>query len=154
MEKVKRLKIISVLAIYAIAMALVEAAVVIYLRELYYPGGFVIKSAADLAVMPAWILNIELWREAATIVMLSAVGYLAFQRIKDKFWSFVLAFSIWDIFYYLFLYVFLKWPSSFFTLDVYFLIPFTWVGPVWFPLALFSLLSIVSFWFILKSKVK
>ncbi len=145
-------KKLFVLILYAVAMALVESAVVVYLRGLYYPTGFLIKSATDLAVIPSNILKLELWREAATIIMLVAVGFLAFPRVKEKFWGFVLAFSIWDIFYYFFLYVFIKWPSSLFTLDVYFLIPFPWVGPVWFPLMLFSALTIISLWIIIKSK--
>ena len=145
-------KKLFVLILYAVAMALVESAVVVYLRGLYYPTGFLIKSATDLAVIPSNILKLELWREAATIIMLVAVGFLAFPRVKEKFWGFVLAFSIWDLFYYFFLYVFLKWPPSIFTLDVYFLIPFPWVGPVWVPLMFFNALAIISLWFIIKSK--
>ncbi|MDO8575036.1 MAG: hypothetical protein Q7R61_02060 [bacterium] len=145
-------KKLFVLILYAIAMALIESAVVIYLRELYYPAGFLIKSASDLAVIPYNIIRLELWREVATIIMLVAIGFLFANRLKLKIAGFVLAFSIWDLFYYFFLYVFLKWPSSLFTLDVYFLIPFPWVGPVWFPLMLFSALTIISLWFIIKSK--
>src|SRR3989338_7193802 len=89
-------KIIALMA-YALAMALVEAAVVVYLRELYYPNGFFIKSAQDLAVMPAQILRVELWREAATIIMLAIVGFLLFYKIKEKLWAFVFAISLWQL---------------------------------------------------------
>ncbi len=130
-------KALSALAVYAIAMAMVEAAVVIYLRALYYPSGFFIKSAADLAVMPPDILKVELWREAATIVMLLSVGFLSFSTWRHRVLAFLFTFSIWDLFYYLFLFIFLGWPPSFSTLDMYFLIPWPWVGPVWFPVALF-----------------
>ena len=146
----KKIKAISALAAYAIAMALVESAVVVYLRELYYPGGFFIQSAADLAVMPPRILNVELWREAATILMLAAVGYLAFNNFRKRAAAFFLAFSIWDLAYYLFLYIFLAWPPSLATPDVYFLIPRPWIGPVWFPLMFFSVIAIISIWFIFK----
>src|SRR3989344_2393883 len=54
----KSIKIIFALLAYAIAMAAVEAAVVAYLRELYYPSGFFIQSAKDLVVMPARILGV------------------------------------------------------------------------------------------------
>ena len=145
-------KIIALMA-YALAMALVEAAVVMYLRELYYPKGFFIKSAQDLAVMPAQILRVELWREAATIIMLAIVGFLSFNKIKEKLWAFVFAFSLWDIGYYLFLYIFLRWPPSLSANDVYFLIPWPWIGPVWFPILLFSVLGIISFWQLLKSRL-
>lgn len=143
-------KAIIVLAVYAIAMALVEAAVVIYLRELYYPAGFFIKTAADLQIIPWDILRVEIWREVATIIMLFAVSFLAFIRAKDKIFAFVLAFSIWDLFYYLFLYIFLRWPPSLGTTDVYFLIPRPWLGPVWVPLAIFSILAAGSLWYLLR----
>ena len=144
---------IAVLAVYAVAMALFEAVVVMYLRELYYPSGFFIQSAQDLAVIPARILRVELWREAATVVMLAAVGFLAFSRVREKFWGFIFSFSIWDIFYYFFLFVFLKWPPTLGTTDVYFLIPAPWIGPVWVPLAIFSVLAIISFRIIKNNNV-
>lgn len=150
MEKNKKEKIIMALFVYAIAMALVESAVVIYLRELYYPSGFFVQSAEDLAVIPYRILRVELWREAVTIIMLAGIGYLAFQKVKEKFLAFVFTFSVWDIFYYLFLYIFLGWPSSFATLDVYFLIPWPWIGPVWLPLIIFSILTTVSLRLLVK----
>jgi hypothetical protein len=56
---------------------------------------------------------------------------------------FFLAFGLWDIFYYFWLKVFLNWPPSLFTLDVLFLIPVPWVGPVLAPM-LVSLFFIVS----------
>lgn len=152
MNKNKIVKTIFALGIYAIAIALVEAAVVIYLRELYYPGGVWIKSAADVAVIPQKILNVELWREAATIFMLAAVGYLAFDTAKKRFWSFIFVFSVWDLFYYFFLYIFLGWPQSLGTLDLYYFIPWPWIGPVWIPLILFTILGIISFKLLTKNK--
>src|SRR3989344_4002889 len=141
---------ITALAAYALAMALVEAAVVVYLRELYYPKGFFIQTAADLQVIQWKIMRVEIWREIATIIMLAAVSFLAFERLKEKLWAFIFAFSLWDIGYYLFLYVFLRWPPSLGATDVYFLIPQPWIGPVWFPILLFSTLGIISFWQLLK----
>lgn len=148
----KVFRVVIALFVYAVAMALVEASAVVYLRELYYPGGFLIKSAADLEMMPANILKIEIWREAATLIMLATVGYLAFRKIKEKFLAFVFAFSVWDIFYYIFLYIFLGWPQSFKTIDVYFLIPRPWIGPVWFPLVLFIVLGAVSLYLLVRKK--
>ena len=146
-------KIIA-LAIYAGAMAVVEAAAVVYLRELYYPSGFFISSSADLSVLPAHILNVELWRETATIIMLSAVAYLAFITRKLRLLAFLWAFAVWDLAYYLFLYLFLKWPPTLGAMDVYFLIPRVWIGPVWLPLTLSSIAAISSLWFMLKLKDK
>ncbi len=141
----KRTTTIVILAVYAVAMAMVEAVAVVYLRELYYPGGFSVASAADLAVIPAHILRVEFWREAATIVMLVAVALVAFSGRRERFLAFLWAFSLWDLGYYLFLYLFLRWPSSLGALDVYFLIPWPWIGPVWFPLLLFGATAVVSF---------
>ncbi len=46
-------------------MAYLESAVVVYLRELYYPDGF----SFPLREIPMTILITEIGREAATIVM-------------------------------------------------------------------------------------
>lgn len=140
------------LALFGIAMAFVEAAVVIYLREFYYPSGFFISSVQDFVKIPSRILNVEIFREIATIVMIAAVAFLAFTKTKERVVSFLWVFAIWDLFYYFFLYTFLRWPSSLTTLDVYFLIPRPWVGPVWFPLVLFSIIGIFSLWYLLKNK--
>jgi len=152
MKKNNRKVIIFILALFAIAMAFVEASVVIYLRELYYPSGFLINSVNDLVALPSQILNVEILREASTIVMIAAVAYLAFPKTKEKLLSFLWIFALWDLFYYFFLYVFLGWPPSLATLDVYFLIPWPWVGPVWFPIALFSIVAVFSFWFLVREK--
>jgi hypothetical protein len=122
------------LAAFAVAMAYVEAAVVAYLRLLYYPDGFSIEGAASLQCVPPTALAIEIGREAATIVMLVAVAFLS----AGKNWwvrlaHFMWAFAIWDIFYYVWLYVLLRWPPSPMTVDVLFLIPRPWIAPVFVP---------------------
>lgn len=142
--KISEKQTTAIVATYAVAMAMVETAAVIYLRELYYPAGFLIKAVADMKNIPANILRVELWREAATIVMLAAVGFLAFHEWRKRFWAFILAFSVWDLAYYLFLYVFIGWPPAFTTIDAYFLIPWPWIGPVWFPVVLFGVLAFLS----------
>ncbi len=43
------------------------------------------------------------------------------------------AFGVWDIFYYLWLAVFIGWPTSLFDRDLLFLIPLPWWGPVLSP---------------------
>ncbi|MBY0424825.1 MAG: hypothetical protein K2Q22_04235 [Cytophagales bacterium] len=115
--------------IFSIAMAALEGAVVVYLRELYYPDGFTVA----LKLMDRNIILVELMREAATIVMLAAIGWLAGDGFKDRLGYFFLSFAIWDIFYYVWLKVFIDWPSTFFEWDILFLIPITWLGPVWAP---------------------
>lgn len=49
---------------------------------------------------------------------------------------FLWTFAFWDLFYYLSLYVLIKWPSSFKTIDVLFLIPRPWIAHVWFPIGI------------------
>src|SRR5262245_56965433 len=65
---------------YAAAMAYVEAAVVVYLRAIYYPDGF----AFPLAPMPPGMAAIEIGREAATLVMLLGVAMLAGSERRDR----------------------------------------------------------------------
>jgi hypothetical protein len=118
------------LTIYAVAMAFVELAVGVYLRALYYPGGF----DFPLALMPPGMVAIETGREAATLVMLLGVAALAGADRWERFLAFCLSFGVCDIFYYGWLWIFIRWPSSLFTWDVLFLIPVPWIGPVLAPL--------------------
>ncbi len=115
--------------LFSIAMGFLETAVVVYLRQIYYPLGF----NFPLAPMHHDIVVVEVWREVATIIMLAAIGILAGKNRAEKFAWFLFAFAIWDIFYYVFLWVFLGWPQTLFTWDVLFLIPVPWVGPVLSP---------------------
>jgi len=129
MGATSQLKTLAGLCFFAIAMGFLESSVVIYLRELYYPGGF----NFPLVVIPSKIASVELWREAATIIMLIGAGYLAGKTKLTRFAYFIIAFAVWDIFYYVFLYFFIQWPESVFTWDILFLIPFPWTGPVIAP---------------------
>jgi len=115
--------------IFAIAMGYLESAVVVYLREIYYPEGF----AFPLKIMNVHIAVTEVFREFATLVMLGSVGFIAGRTRLEKFGIFIFAFGIWDIFYYVFLKLLVGWPESFFTWDILFLLPTTWVGPVMAP---------------------
>jgi len=114
---------------FAVAMAYVESAVVVYLRSIYYPQGF----AFPLVLMPSGMVAIEIGREAATLVMLLGVAVLAGTDRWDRIAAFCVAFGVWDIAYYIWLWVFLRWPPSPFTWDVLFLIPVPWIGPVMAP---------------------
>ena len=117
------------LTIFSIAMGYMESAIVIYLRELYYPDGF----KFPLIPLDASIGFVEIFREAATIIMLVGIGILTGKTAAQKFANFIYCFAIWDICYYFFLWVFLGWPQSLFTWDILFLIPVPWVGPVITP---------------------
>ena len=123
------LKTLLVVVGFSIAMAALESAVVVYLRALYYPNGFTVA----LKMIDQKILLVEIAREAATLFMLLGVGWLAGRNFKDRFAYFLLSFAVWDIFYYIWLKVFIGWPSSMLEWDILFLIPFTWLGPVLAP---------------------
>jgi hypothetical protein len=115
--------------LFSIAMGFLETAVVVYLRFLYYPGGF----AFPLVIMDTNVAVIELLREAATIIMLIGIGYMAGHTFTQRFGFFILCFAIWDICYYIFLKLLLNWPESLLTWDILFLIPVPWIGPVLAP---------------------
>lgn len=118
---------------YAVAMAYVESAVVVYLQTALNA-----QVGAVFPIQPAnqggGLIAIEAGREAATIVMIAAVGMLAGRTWLERLaWSAVI-FGIWDIGYYAWLYVFSGWPPSLGTPDILFLLPVPWVGPVWSPM--------------------
>jgi hypothetical protein len=125
--------------IYAAAMAWVESAVVFYLRtmidriEPYQPD--------PLPVIGGFAL-VELPRELATMVMLFAVGFLAGRTWRARIGYAVIAFGVWDIFYYVFLKMMCGWPHSLLDWDVLFLLPLPWWGPVLAPV-LISLMMIL-----------
>jgi len=69
------------LAIFGIAMGLLEAAVVVYPRQLYYPEGL----SLPLKAASPRILTVESLRELATIVMLITVGVATGQNGIESF---------------------------------------------------------------------
>jgi hypothetical protein len=117
------------ISLFAIAMGYLETAVVVYLRKLYYPGGF----NFPLKTIESSIGVVEFFREIATIVMLIGAGVMAGKTRNEKFAWFIFCFAVWDIFYYVFLKVLLGWPHSLVDWDILFLIPVPWVGPVLAP---------------------
>jgi len=124
---------------FAVAMAYVESAVVVYLREIYYPGGF----DFPIVIIPNRMAAIEVGREAATILMLLGVAMVAGSGGWERFLYFCLTFAVWDLLYYAWLRLFIGWPPSLLTWDVLFLIPVPWLGPVLAP-ALVSLAMIAA----------
>ncbi|GMR13363.1 MAG: hypothetical protein BMS9Abin29_1569 [Gemmatimonadota bacterium] len=119
----------TAMVLYAVAMGYLEAAVVVYLRAIYYPEGF----AFPLKPMDPGILAVEIGREVATVVMIFAVAWAAARSGWQTLTGFALIFGVWDIAYYAALWVLLAWPASLFEPDLLFLIPAVWVGPVWAP---------------------
>ena len=120
---------------YGVAMGYLEAAVVVYLRaalglapQLVGPGEDVITAATVGTFMGA-----EVAREAATLVMIAAVGWLAGRSPAERLAWAAVVFATWDITYYAGLWALIGWPESLAAWDVLFLIPAPWVGPVLAP---------------------
>ena len=136
------------LLLFGVSFGYIEAAVVVYLRDVYQPLAlelaperrpgdlFPLITLEELESADAKHLRrikVEVIREAATMVMLVSVGLAVGWNFNTFFAAFVIAFGIWDIFYYVFLKVLIDWPASLLEWDVLFLIPVPWVAPVLAP---------------------
>jgi hypothetical protein len=136
------------LFLFGISFGYVEAAVVIYLRALYEPLRQRLtpgRAPGDLfplvdrdrmvaeAPETARLLNVEVLREAATIVMLAAAAMLVAGERSLWLPAFSIAFGVWDVCFYLFLKLWIGWPGSLLTWDLLFLLPVPWVAPVLAP---------------------
>jgi hypothetical protein len=131
---------LGIASIYAVAMAYVEATVVVYLRQIFFPQGF----KFPLVEIPRDMLLIEAGRELATIIMLIAVAKLLAKN-KGTFTAYFLyTFAVWDIGYYMWLKLLLNWPGSILEPDLLFLIPLPWVGPVLAPVLVSAALIAIS----------
>jgi len=143
--KNQKISVVCYVILFAIAMGFLESVVVIYLRTIYYPEGF----AFPLKLIGQKIALTEILREAATLVMLIFISMIATKKWVERFAFFLLAFAVWDVFYYIFLKLLLNWPLSWFTWDILFLIPFLWAGPVAAPVInsiTMIMLAILIFW--------
>lgn len=125
------MKPFMLILLFSAAFGYIEAAVVVYLRELYFPQGFAFPIPPELL---GDLTPIELGREFCTLMVLFLLGGLAGRKRWLRFAFFIFAFGAWDIFYYIWLKVLIGWPESFYTWDLLFLIPVVWVGPVLSPM--------------------
>ena len=120
-------------------MGWVESAVVFYLRSMidrivpYQPNPLPIAGGFGFA---------EVVREAATMVMLLTVGWLAGRTWRSRIAYTLLAFGVWDMAYYIWLVPLTGWPLSLADWDILFLIPLPWWGPVWAPVSIAALMII------------
>jgi len=144
----KLTRVLTALVLFGVAFAYVEAAVVVYLRAHYDPirhGVHPKEASGELFPMlrlehleaagPQYthMLWTELGRELATLVMLAAMGLAIGRNLREWLAGFMIAFGVWDIFFYVFLKLLIDWPASVWTWDILFLLPVPWVGPVISP---------------------
>ncbi|MBW6492348.1 MAG: hypothetical protein K0B15_14290 [Lentimicrobium sp.] len=127
-----KLKTIIWITVFAVSMGFFESSIVIYLREIIYPNGF------DFPLQPIErpLATTEIIREMFSLLMLLSVSILAGKSAITRFAYFLFSFAVWDIFYYVFLKLLIQWPESFLTMDILFLLPVAWIGPVIAPLIL------------------
>jgi hypothetical protein len=126
----------AIVIAFAIAMAWVEAASVLYIRALvdriepYQPDPL------PLETVTGPLGNVELLREAATLVMIATLGLLAGRTWRHRAGYAALAFGAWDICYYVFLRLISGWPRTLLDWDILFLLPLPWWAPVLAPVSI------------------
>lgn len=138
-------KTLLIFFILFVSLAYIESAVVVYLREIYYPNGF----HFPINIIHNHIAVIEIGREAFTIIILWFSTVIAAQQFKERFALFLFNFGLWDIFYYIWLKLFINWPSEWLEWDVLFLIPLPWVSP-WLAPVIVSIGFMISAYLVLK----
>jgi hypothetical protein len=119
---------------FGIAFGYIEAAVVVYLREIFHPDGFTfpMKVFGAGPLMTRFLVT-EIGREVATVVVIFTGARLFGRNRRQQVAYFLTIFAIWDIFYYVWLKVLIDWPASIMDYDILFLIPVTWAAPVFYP---------------------
>ena len=128
------LRRLCVVVVFSIAFAYIESAVVVYLREIFHPDGFIFPLTDFGSILQhKKLLLTEIGREAATIVLIFTGAWLFGRNRQQRFAYFLIIFAVWDIFYYVWLKVLLNWPATIMDWDILFLIPVTWASPVLYP---------------------
>ena len=137
--------------VFSVAFAYIEAAVVVYLREIFHPEGFSFP-LTNFGIDPRWrkLLLTEIGREAATLLLILSAAALLGRTSRQRFALFLAIFAIWDIFFYVCLKVLINWPASLMDWDVLFLIPVTWAGPVLAPVLVSA--ALIAFSVIILSR--
>ena len=122
-------------------MAYLESSVVVYLRRLYGITDYAMGAPKFEPVIAA----IEVGRELSTLIMLLAVGWVTGYTLQSRLSYSFIVFGLWDIFYYFWLWVLVRWPNSIFETDLLFLIPLPWWGPVIAPMLIACLMVMGGF---------
>jgi len=124
--------------LFAIAMAYVESTVVVYIRRIYGISDLLL----DIPSFDPVLAPIEVGRELATLIMLLAVGFAVGKSLQSRLSFTFIIFGVWDIFYYIWLRLFIGWPNSLFSQDILFLIPLPWWGPIIAPVLIACLMVV------------
>jgi len=139
------LKTFLIVVVFSIAFGYIEAAVVVYLRQIFHPDGFTFPLTVFGAdALSKRILLTEIGREAATIVLIFTGAWLFGHNRQQQIAYFMIIFAVWDIFYYVWLKVLLDWPASIMDWDILFLIPVVWASPVLYPVLISATLIVFA----------
>jgi len=133
-------------SVFSIAMAYLEAAVVVYLRRVYGIDNLILQ----VPPFDKQIAVIELGRELTTLVMLLCIGWIAGETFQSRVGFTFITFGLWDIFYYVWLRIFIGWPQSILEPDLLFLIPLPWWGPILAPVLIALLMVIGGIFAVIK----
>jgi len=137
------------MAVICISLGYIEAALVVYLREILVPLRLEHFPGMTRELLPMvsleqlraaggsypFLLAVEVCREPAPLILLAACAWAFGRAFRSSLAYFLIGFGIWDICYYASLKILVNWPASLATWDVLYLIPTAWVAPVWAPLA-------------------
>jgi len=134
---------VCIALIFSISLGYFEAAVVVYLRAIFYPDGFTFPLEV-FSIDPLFkrLCITEVGREAASLILIVTAAWLFGSNRRQRVSYFLIIFAVWDIFYYVWLKVLLDWPATIMDWDILFLIPMTWASPVLAPV-LCSLLMLL-----------
>lgn len=117
-------------ALLAIAFGIEEAIIVVYLRLLPASAG-------------NHVYTLEILRELCTLMVIGAIAWLAGVSASSRARAFCFVFGVWDIVYYLGLWLLSGYPRLTQT-DVLFLIPVPWIAPVWAPMTFALILVLIG----------
>ena len=88
------------------------------------------QQSQPLSNLPPSLLRVEVFREAASMLMLLSVAILAQHKRRERFAIFLWIFALWDMGYYVALWATVRWPDSPTSADVLFFIPVRWTSQV------------------------
>ena len=168
MRQIKKKTTLIKVAVFNLAFAYLEAATVIYLRQLISASHPEIDRSAILLLLPgiaflqpksvldiisnSQLLQIELVRESATLIILAMIASIAGKKVGQRIAFFFFSFAVWDLFYYVFLKLIINWPTSWTDIDIFFLLPVPWLGPVFVPITISFLLVLGTSWYLIRNK--
>jgi hypothetical protein len=139
------LKNLCIVIAFGIAFGYIEAAVVVYLREIFHPEGFTFPMKVfGISPLAKRLLLTEIGREAATIALIFTGAWLFGRNRRQRVAYFLTIFAVWDIFYYVWLKVLIDWPASLMDWDILFLMPVVWASPVLYPVLISTALLVFA----------